>query len=554
MLERIQQLLQFLISAVRYDTSPDQSYCKRFLKKGICLHILFLREYHDLPAFDTSLFLRFRYLKNLASYDVDKEHPAGEGVSPANEPEDAELYDGDGESEKVSKPQDRYFEVVEVTKQICDIAPKYAPKQFKVVLETLKEFEKLIRTNGIDDNVLKFLKSHNSYNLILKASQTEDTQDSFEVPTNTDYQQSHNTGTQSGNSNNPDMQDTETHTTRTNNQDTHTTNAENQDTPEQGTQDQGTQDQGTHDASTQDEEDDVNMFYQDMNNSIQAEDVEDMWDAADSEEHEMDSPGLLSRGRSMVSGIIPNMSSQLPGSPRLPSQLPKSSSLEPGLSSQESSPPRPFSHTSGPSPHVPVYSSQPPGPSSGVPVPELFRLPKTPVQSKTYSNATNVQNKASPRTPIHKRANVNKTPWPRSPFPDTPGLSRQAKRKETSSSPAQPHLQRLKKTVLYPPNLIESFKLKSAENSKNNVETGAVLAGFFNKEKSAWVISDLIFPKQTGTPTYYTETDGNTYGTYIIQKKMTQLGTIHTYPFRGMSKLLLLWCTLLVMKLLHSSP
>ena len=315
---------------VRYDTSPDQGYCKRFLKKGICLHILFLREYHDLPAFDTSLFLRFRYLKNLASYDVDKEHPAGEGVSPANEPEDDELYDGDGVSEKASKPQDRYFEVVEVTKQICDIAPKYAPKQFKVVLETLKEFEKLIRTNGIDDNVLKFLKSPNSYNLILKASQTEDTQDSFEVPTNTEYQQSHNTGTQSGNSNNPDMQDTETHTTRTNNQDTHTTNAENQDTPEQGTQDQG-----THDASTQDEEDDVNMFYQDMNNSIQAEDVEDMWDAADSEEHEMESPGLPSRGRSMVSGIIPNMSSQLPGSPRLPSQLPKSSSFEPGLSSQD---------------------------------------------------------------------------------------------------------------------------------------------------------------------------------------------------------------------------
>ena len=71
--------------------------------------------------------------------------------------------------------------------------------------------------------------------------------------------------------------------------------------------------------------------------------------------------------------------------------------------------------------------------------------------------------------------------------------------------------------------------MKSDKNSKKNIETGTLLAGTFSKKKSAWVITDIIFPKQVGTPTYYTETDDNIYGTYLIQKKLTILGSIHTH-------------------------
>ena len=41
---------------VKYNTTPQDCYCRRFFKKGICLHILLLREYYDMPAFDTNLF------------------------------------------------------------------------------------------------------------------------------------------------------------------------------------------------------------------------------------------------------------------------------------------------------------------------------------------------------------------------------------------------------------------------------------------------------------------------------------------------------------------
>jgi hypothetical protein len=31
---------------VKYGTTPNHCYCKRFFKKGLCLHILFIREYY----------------------------------------------------------------------------------------------------------------------------------------------------------------------------------------------------------------------------------------------------------------------------------------------------------------------------------------------------------------------------------------------------------------------------------------------------------------------------------------------------------------------------
>ena len=82
--------------------------------------------------------MRFRYLKNLAAY--------------------ADLYEDDkSKKDESSKPQDRYFEVLEVTKQICDLAPKYEPKKFKIVIEALKQVEQLIRTNGIEEQMVEYL-------------------------------------------------------------------------------------------------------------------------------------------------------------------------------------------------------------------------------------------------------------------------------------------------------------------------------------------------------------------------------------------------------------
>ena len=70
----------------------------------------------------------------------------------------------------------------------------------------------------------------------------------------------------------------------------------------------------------------------------------------------------------------------------------------------------------------------------------------------------------------------------------------------------------------------------SAANTAKNKETGALLAGSFCKERNAWIVTHLIYPKQMGTATYYTEISGNNYWTYFIEKKLTQLGSIHTHP------------------------
>ena len=101
----------------------------------------------------------------------------------------------------------------------------------------------------------------------------------------------------------------------------------------------------------------------------------------------------------------------------------------------------------------------------------------------------------------------------------------------TSPAPGPaPHLQRVKQTVIYPSNLVEKFKEGSAENTNRNTETMATMAGYFNRVKNAWIVSDMIYPKQFGTATYCSETPGNYYHNYLIQKKLTQLGTIHTHP------------------------
>ena len=55
----ISEMYKNVAEPVKYNTSPEYCYCRRFLKKGICLHILFVREYYEMPAFETNLFLRF---------------------------------------------------------------------------------------------------------------------------------------------------------------------------------------------------------------------------------------------------------------------------------------------------------------------------------------------------------------------------------------------------------------------------------------------------------------------------------------------------------------
>ena len=76
---------------VCYNTTPNNCYCRRFFKKGLCLHVFFLREYYDLPAFETDLFLRFRYLKNMAAYDVQDDEETSNDI-PENEPENSDVY------------------------------------------------------------------------------------------------------------------------------------------------------------------------------------------------------------------------------------------------------------------------------------------------------------------------------------------------------------------------------------------------------------------------------------------------------------------------------
>ena len=120
----VQETYKNVDEPIKYDTGLHVCACRRFLKKGICLHMLFLRERMDLPAFDPKMFLRFRYLKNMAAYDSPQEMSSGI-LHPDNEPEHSDQYGKTVQGpDRVCRPQDRYFEVLEVPKQICEVAPK----------------------------------------------------------------------------------------------------------------------------------------------------------------------------------------------------------------------------------------------------------------------------------------------------------------------------------------------------------------------------------------------------------------------------------------------
>ena len=495
---------------VRYPTQPVECNCKRFLKKGICIHMLYLRENLALPAFDSSMFMRFRYLKNLAAYNDSS--PLDNKEAPEDEPEYADQYQEDiGNKEKTSRPQDRYFEVLEVTKQICDIAPKYAPREFNLVMDSLKEIERLIRINGIDENVVSFLKDPSSF-AVKPMIPTEDLGLNIEPDSQ---------GVSRG------EQEVEC------NQDIHT--------------------QSQHVANISENAEDQHQHgiwepVHDPYDSNMFETVEEVmmpWANSVLPVTILEDLSCLPRGAS----VLPMSASNLPESA---SVLPEgqhqhvSCIWEPVLDQSDLNMHEHVEEVTMPNSLLPV--SILPRIESVLPCGALL-LPWTfsdqvenvvqpPELNADLSNSALTQSNVSPTRKLRKDPQtptsqpIKSVPWPRSPFPDTPGLSSQPRRQpQTPEVPrVSPNLLRVKKSVLYPPGLVQCFKAKSAENSKNNKETGALLAGFFSTEKTAFVISHIIFPKQVGMPTYYTETDGNNYGTLFIEKQLTQLGTIHSHP------------------------
>ena len=74
---------------------------------------------------------------------------------------------------KNSHPHDKYFEVLEVTKGICEIAPRYEPNTFSLIIKTLKEIEKIIRRNGLNESLLMYLKNPEHYTITRKTAEQE---------------------------------------------------------------------------------------------------------------------------------------------------------------------------------------------------------------------------------------------------------------------------------------------------------------------------------------------------------------------------------------------
>ena len=673
---------------VCYNTTPNNCYCRRFFKKGLCLHMFYLREYYDLPAFDSDLFLRFRYLKNMAAYDVQDGEETSYDI-PENEPENSDVYVSDelgNQSEAPIRPQDRYLQVMEVTRDICDIAPKYEPARFKTILQTLKEVANLVRTNGIDETVLNYLKNPSSYKLVPSEIQLLDNTGQ-QVPTNTPEEANYNTNhdteynshqeaadnttqetqynfdqlpinstfqpteynftnSQSGLGNDQvqdvwDPPDTEDETTspacppirrslipdtvRLSNPPTSTsllqenfsqqlvaaqvpdTHSLVPDTQVSVVDTQfsvsGTQfsvaDNQFSVADTQFSVADTQFSVGDTQFSVADTQfpvgniqfsVEDtqfpvgdiQFSGADTQFSVADtlfsvSDTQFSAANTQLSGantqdtisMADNSSSEadtqfsmsninvhrtenslLPGQHDVQGTLPNLQQA--GASSHVSS--DWFAQQKRSTRHIPkpVFSSasqssslsatnfkQPANPSSATsshyqPFPANQQPPTTPTRNITTNTGSYITRPATnSRTPSTRPGTPSsRTPvkqsWPRSPFPHTPGVTSSSKRTVVSTMSA-PH-QRGKKMVIYPADLVDTFKAGSSANTANNKETGALLAGSFNKERNAWIVTHLIYPKQIGTATYYTEIPGNNYWTYFIQNNLIQLGSIYTHP------------------------
>jgi hypothetical protein len=153
---------------VEYQTSPDDCTCRRFLKKGICLHMIMVRLESGLPLFSTSMFLRGRLLKDLTAYDHINESPAREAQETLEEPSDADVYTTD-HTEVAKHPgteKDKWNLANEITKEITENVARYHGDDFKKALRFLEEIEKLTRTNGFSEQLISYLKAPDKYILV----------------------------------------------------------------------------------------------------------------------------------------------------------------------------------------------------------------------------------------------------------------------------------------------------------------------------------------------------------------------------------------------------
>ena len=62
-----------------------------------------------------------------------------------------------------------------MTKGICEIPPRYEPNTFSLIIKTLKEIEKIIRRNGLNESLLMYLKNPEYYTITRKTAEQEST-------------------------------------------------------------------------------------------------------------------------------------------------------------------------------------------------------------------------------------------------------------------------------------------------------------------------------------------------------------------------------------------
>jgi hypothetical protein len=153
---------------IEYQTSPDDCTCRRFLKKGICLHMIEVRIESGMPIFATSMFLRGRLLKDLTAYDHCEVNLDREINATSDEPPDADVYSTDI-GKVVKKPasdKDKWCVANEITKEITENVSRYHGERFDESLNFLSLVEKLTRTNGFSSEVMKYLEAPQKFKIV----------------------------------------------------------------------------------------------------------------------------------------------------------------------------------------------------------------------------------------------------------------------------------------------------------------------------------------------------------------------------------------------------
>ena len=167
---------------VVYDTTVDSCSCRRFLKKGICLHMIYIRKSCSMPVFETSMFLHGRLLKDLTIYEHEL---AGSQPLPSEEnpldPVDSEMYACDMIPSKTtpSSDKDKWIVANEITKEITENVARYNGEQFENACGLLKAVETLTRTNMFSKEMTEFLA--NPENFILKKKSLLDTSQMYQL-------------------------------------------------------------------------------------------------------------------------------------------------------------------------------------------------------------------------------------------------------------------------------------------------------------------------------------------------------------------------------------